>query len=32
VALDLMVDPPEKTQWEEVDRPDLAARSATLSR
>lgn len=24
MAIDLMLDPPEKTDWEEVDRPDLA--------
>lgn len=29
MALDLILDPPEKTPWEEVDRPDLVATRGT---
>ena len=29
MALDLILDPPEKTPWEEVDRPDLVATQGT---
>lgn len=29
MALDLVLDPPERTPWEEVDRPDLVATSGT---
>ena len=29
MALDLVLDPPERTPWEEVDRPDLVATTGT---
>ena len=29
MAIDLVLDPPEKTPWEEVDRPDLVVTRGT---